>query len=405
MDASRSCPVHAYFILPESPTFLLTGSGNPEQRLDLEYPGQLAASLSCAGPAIPTAGQNSKPTWPPTLFPDANLHVEWPCHNSLSEAYDISFPPPTVISGAWNPASPYDCYPTPAPTPMPPTAPSAPYTLRRRSTQNTGALAPLVIHHQSPIGPVRVERAEKSFSSSRVVPYSSGPARLSVAAPGSLEPPNHRRSSTYENAPHSRGPAARTSRSVHNKDWGKLAPGQVHVIISNAERVKFTSQATVRDFTELGISARTVQYAPRSAAYLSNDGYSISFSENGMPAPHIQQLFQKTARLDSGEDRVFEPYGWRATKLCLDWPGLSHHVEGIEVRSEKWKMSRDELAVHVATRIWETIQAVKKSKKAYSPSPGMEAWDFRTLDIRRLRLVSVNYFRTVWIPVLAIDVK
>ncbi len=35
----------------------------------------------------------------------------------------------------------------------------------------------------------------------------------------------------------------------------------------------------------------------------------------------------------------------------------------------------------------------------------MEAWDLRDLDIRVLRLVGVNYFKSVWVPVLAVDMK
>ena len=35
----------------------------------------------------------------------------------------------------------------------------------------------------------------------------------------------------------------------------------------------------------------------------------------------------------------------------------------------------------------------------------MEAWDLRTLNVCRLRLVAVNYFKPVWVPVLAVDMK
>ncbi|KJA22254.1 hypothetical protein HYPSUDRAFT_215859 [Hypholoma sublateritium FD-334 SS-4] len=100
---------------------------------------------------------------------------------------------------------------------------------------------------------------------------------------------------------HSRGPAVRTSRSVHNKDWKHLAPGQVHVIISNAEKAKFTTHAT----------------------------HQLQREWNAGATPPT--TLQEHGQLDSGEDRVFEPYGWRTTKP-----------------------SRDELAVHLATlRIWE----------------------------------------------------
>lgn len=34
----------------------------------------------------------------------------------------------------------------------------------------------------------------------------------------------------------------------------------------------------------------------------------------------------------------------------------------------------------------------------------MDVWDLRTLNVHKLRLVSLNYYKTVWIPVLAIDV-
>lgn len=32
------------------------------------------------------------------------------------------------------------------------------------------------------------------------------------------------------------------------------------------------------------------------------------------------------------------------------------------------------------------------------------AWDLRNIDYRDVRLISINYYRKLWIPVLAIDV-
>ncbi|KJA22309.1 hypothetical protein HYPSUDRAFT_202321 [Hypholoma sublateritium FD-334 SS-4] len=68
---------------------------------------------------------------------------------------------------------------------------------------------------------------------------------------------------------------------------GKQAPWLANKIFFHAENVPLTSHMTVRGFAELGTSAWAVHYAHHSAEYLSNDGHSISFSENGMQAPYI----------------------------------------------------------------------------------------------------------------------
>ncbi len=93
----------------------------------------------------------------------------------------------------------------------------------------------------------------------------------------------------------------------------------MHVIIHNAARVKFTPNATVRDFQELKIHAEAVLYAPRSLDYLSvpNDRDSVSFSVDGMPAPHIEQLVRSKVRVrvDGGDQEAFINSGWRQTKV------------------------------------------------------------------------------------------
>lgn len=101
MDASSPWPVQAYLLPPPTPDFC-TGSGNPEQRLDLENPGQWAVPPSYAGPACYTSGQTHKPPWPSTRFSETNSYPEWTFDNVPSEYYDVSVPPHTVVSGTWN---------------------------------------------------------------------------------------------------------------------------------------------------------------------------------------------------------------------------------------------------------------------------------------------------------------
>ena len=410
MEASSSCQAQSYF-MHANPTFVFEtsdnfypGSGYPPQRPVLENLGPLTAFPYRAGRDSYTAGQTPKPARPYPHLTHIN-YQELPCHNGPGAYYDAPISPQTNFFGTCNLFSrisrlliwmalldtvdkPDVFYPTPTPSPVLPPIHSAAYTTRRESTQVAGPSS-YDVHWQSPAAPSLVERAGKRLSAPRAAPYSPTHARHPIAAGYPCEPPTHRRQSACEIVVPSRAPAVRVTGTVHKKEWGKLAPGQVHVIIPNAAKVKFAPNATVRDFTELRIPAEAVLYAPRPPEYLylPIDGISIPFSVDGMPAPHIHQLVNSKVRLDGGHDSVFESRGWRTTKFCLvvssmfyevgsavaltlfiafQWPGLPSRVKNIDVeRPDKSKMTNDEFAVHVAARIWQIIRDVKTHKKVH----------------------------------------
>jgi len=163
-----------------------------------------------------------------------------------------------------------------------------------------------------------------------------------------------------------------------NRDWSTLRPGAVHILIPITSSLP--SPPLDRYFQDAATPRDPVMYLPRSSGFSGKDKdprACISFSVDGLPGPYLLELAEGRVTVDAEDDKIFEQFGWRTTKLqidvctlryflsnvlvaltelCIQWPGLYIPPEGLKVHGEDGlPLRRGELAAVLATRIAKMI--------------------------------------------------
>ncbi|KAF8957748.1 hypothetical protein BDZ97DRAFT_1941030 [Flammula alnicola] len=179
-----------------------------------------------------------------------------------------------------------------------------------------------------------------------------------------------------------------------------LTPGQAHVLVPNTALMNLPASVTLSDFELAAVKKDVVVYVPRLPEYSGKDHLaSITFSVQGMPGPYLKQLAKDRVTMNGADDDVFSHFGWKTTKFQFDWPGLSFPPNGKP-------LTRRDFAIDIAIRVTRYITDIRRGKH---PTPRevrdemSRKWDIRKVDVSSLRLISVNYYKKVWIPVLALD--
>ncbi|KAF8891103.1 hypothetical protein CPB84DRAFT_1748964 [Gymnopilus junonius] len=160
---------------------------------------------------------------------------------------------------------------------------------------------------------------------------------------------------------------------------------------------------------EISRDAIAVTTVPRLPEFSSKDLFHvIKFSVNGMPGPYIHELARGTIRIDGANDRVFEAFGWKTIKFQISWPGFEFKGRRLNVRDMNGEpMRRDELASIIASQIYQFLSDVQNGKITQGTmivnGRVSKSWDIKKISIAHLRLLGMNYYRSDWVPVLALD--
>lgn len=196
-----------------------------------------------------------------------------------------------------------------------------------------------------------------------------------------------------------------------NRDWSTLQPGAVHTLIP---AISFVSSSPLDEYLQDAATPRdSVMYLPRCADFSGKDKdprACISFSLDGMPGPYLLDLAEERVIIDGEDDKVFQQFGWRSTKVQIDWPGLSIPPEGLKAfNKDGLPLRRGELATFLATSIAKLIINTQRGYalpmgETQKLSGSAKYWDIMKVDYNHLRLISANHYDKVWVPVLALDI-
>ncbi|KAF9481313.1 hypothetical protein BDN70DRAFT_548591 [Pholiota conissans] len=242
----------------------------------------------------------------------------------------------------------------------------------------------------------------RRLSSSRTAPYPNQNTRLSITNQGASNGARKRSVTDHAAIFHKRSPTICTGNTMIN--WSRLRPGQELILLAPHDVIHLGPHPTPADLEMVGIHPDVVTCTPRSSDYLGvldDYGRMIEFCSREKPGPSIAHLLKGSVCLDGGHERVFESFGWKTTRIGFDWPGLSRCVQGLEENVSK--LTRADLAVMVANIIETTIHRARNHPKVQVIDQATKKWDLQQVNLKKLRLLSLNYYHKVWIPILAID--
>ncbi|KAJ7184595.1 hypothetical protein C8R46DRAFT_1026477 [Mycena filopes] len=139
-----------------------------------------------------------------------------------------------------------------------------------------------------------------------------------------------------------------------------------------------------------------IENLPRRAQFHGRPGRSIAFTVRGQPAPYLKDVLKGRVVLDGATELVMADTDWVYTLWVLDWPGYE-------------LSTRQRLVVPGLTRL-ALLQTIAKGVGAFlhsappSPSGDGHPWAARKVHFGDVRILALNYYAGVWVPVLALDV-
>ncbi|KAJ6606076.1 hypothetical protein DFH09DRAFT_1066970 [Mycena vulgaris] len=141
-----------------------------------------------------------------------------------------------------------------------------------------------------------------------------------------------------------------------------------------------------------------IEYFPRRPALCARPSLSIAFTVHARPAPYLKDLLRGRVRVDGAENAVMREHGWSRTRWVLEWPGYERAPRGLAVAG----LTRGGLAEAVAAEVALFLREV-----AAAPAPlalgEASPWAARNVHFGDVRLVALNYYGRVWVPILAFD--
>ncbi|KAJ7490975.1 hypothetical protein FB451DRAFT_1166292 [Mycena latifolia] len=135
-----------------------------------------------------------------------------------------------------------------------------------------------------------------------------------------------------------------------------------------------------------------LEYFPRRAAFRGRPSLSIGFTVHRQPAPYLKDILHDRVYLDGAQDAVMQAHGWSRTRWVLEWPGYDRKARGLVVGG----LTRTALAKAVAA---EVALFLREAGVGGEDGP----WATRNVHFGDVRLVALNYYGRVWVPVLALD--
>lgn len=133
----------------------------------------------------------------------------------------------------------------------------------------------------------------------------------------------------------------------------------------------------------------------------------ITFSTNGWGGVRVRDLLRRTVTVDHSTDTAFAHHGWRETTLALRWPGYPSNSSSSRRRFKTTHTgtnapkTRQDFAIEIADLLYEFIEHAMDKPVAR----GWEDWAFSQNGVRlsKVYILSVHYYRNVWVPELYVD--
>ncbi|KAJ6630333.1 hypothetical protein B0H10DRAFT_982628 [Mycena sp. CBHHK59/15] len=139
-----------------------------------------------------------------------------------------------------------------------------------------------------------------------------------------------------------------------------------------------------------------IEFFPRRSQYCERPSYTITFSVRGHRAPYLREILKDRVLLDGAHDMVMAFTGWSRTKWVIDWPGHLDDPRGLWLG----ELTRVALAKEVGMHIG---QFMKNAELVPPPLGEHSPWATHSVRFADIRLVALNYYKRVWVPVLALD--
>ncbi|KAJ7131674.1 hypothetical protein C8R43DRAFT_1133620 [Mycena crocata] len=140
----------------------------------------------------------------------------------------------------------------------------------------------------------------------------------------------------------------------------------------------------------------SIEYFPRRADYCGRPTLSIRFTVHGHPAPYLKEIFKDRVLLDNGEKMAFAGHGWSRTRWVLEWPGYEKPAQTLPVAGLTCTM----LAKYIAGAV---VLFLKEEAAGHPPLGSRSPWAAHNVRFGDIRLVALNYYGRVWVPVFAVD--
>ncbi|KAJ7684324.1 hypothetical protein DFH06DRAFT_1118103 [Mycena polygramma] len=139
-----------------------------------------------------------------------------------------------------------------------------------------------------------------------------------------------------------------------------------------------------------------IECIPRRPEFCGRSTMSITFTVHGHPAPYLNEILKDRVLLDGAHDSVMSDSGWSRSKWVLEWPGYDNSPRGLVVAG----LTRTALAKEVVQCL---AVFLHKSAMGVAPLGKNSPWSARNVNFRGIRLVALNYYHHVWVPVFAFD--
>ncbi|KAF4615114.1 hypothetical protein D9613_003457 [Agrocybe pediades] len=196
-----------------------------------------------------------------------------------------------------------------------------------------------------------------------------------------------------------------------------LAPDAQYQLSKDAPPPQPTAQAIVhntfdKERDEWFNGKDIVFYLPRMAMFTGQPSLGIVFACNGKPGPHIKDILRdrknekKVVVIDGSEKPAFPMTSWSRIRMLIDWPGIERKSQSIKCTEGSGFYTRGEVAFQVAQRVTSMMYEYRTGANRCVQIINSETrrWDIRKVPFRRLRLLALNYYRNVWVPIIALDI-
>lgn len=206
----------------------------------------------------------------------------------------------------------------------------------------------------------------------------------------------------------SSGSRSRYKRSC--EDWGLLAPNTTHRLSCDVlPTPQSILDGTYHKALDQLHDQDVVVYLPRRPEWSGKPSVpSILFSVKGKPGPYLRDICRGRVEIDGAYDAVFSHYGFKQTNIRIDWPGVELDAETIPcfMQGEGTPVHRAWVCQAVAGCVTDLMMQGSCGRLRYGPqyiNRGTKPWNLRRMDSRKVRLMAINYYKKVWVPVLAVD--
>lgn len=141
---------------------------------------------------------------------------------------------------------------------------------------------------------------------------------------------------------------------------------------------------------------RKLCYEPLHAPYRP-----VTFSTNGWPGVRVRDVLNNTVMVDAPYDTPFLPYGWRTTRVSLEWPGYHHRPDLQKERINtvmpgQQPITRQVLAQYICSILQNFCQSVKRL--GVTPTYGSWALKDDHIGLMHIFLLSIHYYQDQWVP-------